>query len=116
MTRRRRISTRERLAIFEREKATCHLCDGKIDGTLEAWDVSHEIPLELGGDDEGDNLRVAHRKCHRLHTAERDIPQIAKAKRVQRKHIGAHRPRATLPGSKGTRWKRKIDGTVVPRQ
>jgi len=57
--RRKRLSTTERLALLERENATCHLCKGIIQPG-QAWDVSHEIPLELGGavvrregDDEG---------------------------------------------------------------
>jgi 5-methylcytosine-specific restriction endonuclease McrA len=116
MPRRRHISTRERVKIFEREKGICHFCDVKIFGEREDWDVSHEIPLELGGDDEGPNLRVAHRKCHKLHTAKVDAPAIAKSRRVRAKHMGAKAPsRNPLPGGKQSKWKQKIGGGWVLR-
>jgi len=48
------------------------------------WDVSHEIPLEAGGKDDESNWLVAHRKCHRTHTAKVDMPLIAKVKRINK--------------------------------
>lgn len=115
MTTRRHISTAERGRIFMARGGVCHLCGGKIQAT-EAWDVSHDIPLAMGGDDDGDNLMVAHRKCHRSHTSATDIPQIAKAKRRHARHIGAKAPsRNPLPGGKNSRWKIKMDGSVVER-
>lgn len=58
--RRKRLSTTERLALLERENARCHLCGGEIQPG-QAWDVNHEIPLELGGADDDENRRAAHR-------------------------------------------------------
>jgi hypothetical protein len=43
------------------------------------------------------------------------MPLIAKVKRVHQKHIGAKRPKGIIPGSKNSKWKRKMDGTVVRR-
>lgn len=102
---RRRIPPKERIEIFTRENGICHLCEGKIT-VGEAWDISHEIALELGGGDEGSNLRVAHRKCHRCHTSENDAPTIAKVKRIRKRHLGIKKPRTM------TSW-RKFDGTIV---
>jgi len=79
------------------------------------WDVSHEIPLEAGGKDDDSNWFVAHRSCHRQHTAKVDMPLIAKVKRIHQKHIGAKRSKGIIPGSKNSKWKRKMDGTVVRR-
>jgi 5-methylcytosine-specific restriction protein A len=90
---RKRISTKARLAIFERHSGECHLCKGKVQAG-EAWDVSHEIPLELLGADDETNWRVAHRKCHRAHTSTVDIPAIAKAKRREAIDKGAKAPPA----------------------
>ena len=85
---RQRLSTAARVRIFEASGGVCHLCSGKIQ-VGEAWDVSHEIPIELNGADDDTNRKPAHRKCHRTHTAEVDIPTIAKVKRIAAKHIGA---------------------------
>ena len=111
---RRRITTKERVAIFEREKGICHFCNMKVQ-TGQDWDVSHEIPLEMGGDDHGANLRVAHRSCHRTYTHKVDIPRIAKTKRMKAKNLGAVKSKTPLPGGKASKWKRKMDGTVVLR-
>ena len=83
----------------------------------EEWDVSHDIPLEAGGKDDESNWLVAHRKCHRVHTSTVDIPLIAKVKRIHQSHIGAKlKSKNPLPGSKGSKWKKKMDGSVVRRE
>lgn len=82
----------------------------------EDWDVSHENPLEISGRDGPDNWLVAHRRCHRRHTAEVDIPLIAKVKRIHQRHIGAKKTRNPLPGGRHSKWKKKMDGTVVRRE
>lgn len=111
---RRSISTRERVQIFEAASGVCSICGCKI-AVGDAWDVSHEVPLALGGEDGGDNLRPAHRKCHRHHTATEDAPRIAKAKRVAAKHIGAVKSRNPLPFGRGSRLKKKLNGEIVER-
>jgi len=115
MTARRHISTRERVAIFAAAGGACHICGGTIDGTREVWDVEHVVPLAQGGDDHGENLRPAHKACHAGKTA-RDAGDTARAKRLEAKHLGAKAPaRATIPGSKRSPWKKKLDGTLVRR-
>jgi hypothetical protein len=118
MAKRKHVSTRERMRLFMLHKGVCHFCKMPIDGTREAWDISHEIPLELGGADDDLNRKPAHReKCHRPHTAAVDAPAIAKSRRIRAKHIGAKGPsRHPIPGSKGTRWKKKISGETVRRE
>lgn len=112
---RRRISTRERVDIFQRNGGTCHLCNGRIVAG-EAWEVSHDTPLEMGGDDEGDNLKPAHAKCHRIHTATVDVPHIRKAQRREAKHIGAKAPsRNPLPGGRLSAWKKTFSNGWVKR-
>ena len=96
MANRKRWSATARARFFATEKGICHLCNGKIDGSSEGWDLSHDTPLEMGGADDETNIRVAHRKCHRAHTATVDVPMIAKAKRRAQKDIGI-RPQ-TLTG------------------
>lgn len=110
---RRRMSTARRARIFDTHGGVCHLCGLKI-AAGEAWEAEHIVPLALSDDDSDENLAPAHVACHAPKTSA-DITQIAKAKRVRAKHIGAHRPKSTIPGSKGSPWKRRIDGTTVRR-
>lgn len=113
---RRHIGPRERLAIFNAAGGVCHICGVKIDGTRDAWDVEHVIPIALGGDEESgsDNLHPAHKSCHSQKTPE-DFGRIAKAKRVEARHQGATVSRTPLPGGKASKWKRKINGKVELR-
>lgn len=100
MLMRRKISTRERVAIFQRWNGECHICGGRIT-VGEGWDVEHLIPLAQGGDDDGDNLRPAHRKCHAVKT-KKDAADTARAKRREAKHIGAKTTSRPLPGSRAS--------------
>lgn len=88
MTKRKRISARDLVALFSRKRGICHLCGGIITPP-EPWDVSHDRPLAMGGADDASNWDIAHRRCHKAHTAGVDVPQIAKAKRREAKHLGA---------------------------
>jgi hypothetical protein len=115
MTERKHLSTTARLRIFEAAKGVCHLCGLKITAGQE-WDVSHAIPLAIGGPDDETNRLPAHRRCHRQHTAEVDAPRIAKTKRQHAAHIGAKAPSSTpLPFGRNSRLKRKLNGTIVER-
>lgn len=111
---RKRFTAQQRFELLKRENYRCHLCKGLI-YPGQGWDISHEIPLELGGADDDGNRRAAHRKCHRDHTAAVDLPAIAKAKRVQAKHHAGSTGRRPMPGGRDDKFKRKMDGTVVVR-
>lgn len=113
---RKRISTKDRIRLFEEKKGICHICGLKVH-VGQDWELSHVIPLACGGDDEWSNYDVAHKTCHRELTAKVDIPTIAKVARIRAKHLGAKLPsRNTLPGGKNSEWKRTLDGRVVPRR
>ena len=111
---RRSWTARRRLALFEAHGGKCHLCDCKI-GVGEAWDVEHIIPVGLGGDDDEGNCAPAHKACHKAKT-KTDKGTMAKANRVRAKHKGATVSKNPLPGSKNSKWKRKIGGGWVPRE
>lgn len=114
MTRRRNWTALRRAALFMDHDGLCHICGSKI-AIGEAWDLEHVIPLAMGGADDETNARPAHVSCHKAKTAT-DKTQIAKANRVRAKHIGARADsRNPIPGSKSSRWRKKLDGTVVPR-
>lgn len=89
MTKRRSLTGKDRLRIFAAHGGRCMFCGGKIEAKREAWEVSHDIPLEMGGADDDVNRKPAHKKCHRTHTYTVDAPAIAKAKRREIKDMGA---------------------------
>lgn len=107
-------TTKQRIEIFERHNGICHMCNLRVHAGQD-WDISHEIPLEAGGKDDVTNWYVAHRKCHREHTAKVDMPLIAKVKRVRAKHLGVIKSKSPMPFGRGSKLKKKMDGTVVRR-
>lgn len=115
MSRRRSLSTKQRVECFDAAGGVCHVCGVKIEAGT-AWDVEHVIALEAGGDDVPENRRPVHRKiCHERKTA-LDHKTGARIKRIRASHIGAKAPsRNPIPGGKQSPWKRKFDGTVVAR-
>ncbi len=110
---RRTMTAKRRAEVFASASGVCHICQGKI-AVGEAWQVEHVIPLALGGDDDGDNLQPAHTKCHRAKTS-LDVTQIARAKRLHERHTGARIRKGTMPGSRASKFKRRMDGTVEIR-
>lgn len=76
----------------------------------------HRVAAALGGEATLDNCRVLGSRCCHPEKTKADVTRIAKAKRLV-KDAANIRPRrkALIPGSKGTRFKKKIDGSVVPR-
>lgn len=111
---RRSMSTTRRTKIFQQAGGLCHICQERIDGTRERWEVEHPIPIAMGGSDDDADLRPAHVACH-ARKSKADATAIAKAKRVAAKHGGAYRPRSTLAGSRASPFKRRLDGTTVRR-
>lgn len=112
---RKRFNTSERTAIFLRHGGVCCICGQKIDGAREKWIIEHIIALELGGNNDDANLAPAHEPCA-IEKTKADHSRGAKLKRVYQKHIGAKAPsRNPLPGSKGSRFKKKVGGGVVAR-
>lgn len=76
------ISQKRRHAIFDRDHGICYLCGLPIsDG--ESYDLDHELSRELGGSDMDNNLRPAHRTCHRR-KSKLDVAAIAKSNRIRR--------------------------------
>lgn len=113
------IPLRVKLRIFERHKGICHISGRKI-MPGDAFDYDHIIALvNWTGDGHGNresNIAPALRDKHKEKTAA-DVAEKSRARKVKAKHIGL-KPEAKhkIPGSKGTRFKKKLDGTVVLRK
>jgi len=111
---RKRFSASSYLARLLEFGGRCAECKCKTGGS-NGLDWDHIIPLEMGGDDALANLQPLCKACHRAKTAT-DIGHIAKGKRQTQRSMGIKRTvRNPMPGSKNSKWKKMLDGTVVRR-
>lgn len=110
ITKRRGLTRKQRVDIFDRAGGRCHIC-GRIIAAGELWHAEHIIPHAMGGSDSPDDLRPAHVECHAGKTRD-DRAAIAKAVRVRAKDIGVvKRPKGRpMPGTRASGWKHKIGG------
>ena len=97
---RRSITKTMRVRIFDAGEGKCHLCGLPI-AAGEPWEVEHVKPLSMGGKDDETNMRPAHVDCHAGKTKTEAGPR-AKADRVRAAHIGARRPKQTIPSAPGS--------------
>jgi 5-methylcytosine-specific restriction protein A len=109
---RKEFSDRTRALAFQRSNGRCAECCMRLQPGRIAFD--HINPDGLTGLPTVDNCNVLCTACHREKTGG-DVGRIAKAKRQHARDIGAHKSRNPLPGGKLSKWKRKLDGTVVLR-
>lgn len=82
-----RISDARRLAIYERDGWACQICHEPVDRAAEptgAWfpSLDHITPRSLGGGDDDNNLRLAHRWCNSVrgnlaHYTDADLQGVA---------------------------------------
>lgn len=111
---RREFPARVRIAAYERCKGLCEECTARL--VTGAFHYDHILPDALGGEPTLENVAVLCRACHGSKTAGQDVPRIAKADREKVRHIGAKPPsRTPLPGGRGSKFKRTIDGRTVLR-
>lgn len=108
-----KIPPRVRLRVYEAHGGKCALTGRKIQAG-EEWECDHAVALINGGEHRENNLQPVLKAAHRKKTAE-DVRLKAKAARVKKKHLGIHQPKATLPGSRGSKWKRTISGQTIRR-
>lgn len=111
-TKRGRMTTRMKLAIFERERGLCMICGKKLRSGEIIFE--HVRALELGGSDTAENIRLTCVPCAREKTRD-DHSRAAKAKRVKSKHLGLRVSKNPLPGGRKSPWKIKMNGQRVKR-
>ena len=109
-----KIPTRVILRVLEAYGGKCAETGVKI-GPLGGWQMDHIIALANGGENRETNLQPLITIAHKEKTAG-DVAQKSKDRRVKSKHLSIHKPKSIMPGSKASKWKRKVDGTVVLRE
>jgi 5-methylcytosine-specific restriction protein A len=97
---------------FLRAGGKCQLCQAKLKTGEGIGD--HILPDALGGDPTLENLQIICSVCHKAKTRN-DVRQIRKANRQRDKYTGAAKSKNPMPGSRASRWKRKMSGEVVER-
>lgn len=110
---RKALTDQQRLKLFIREGGTCCICRFQIIGHKEAWD-EHIKPLWRDGTNVMSNRGVAHRRCA-LQKSAKEAEERAKGRRVAQKHFGAKRSKRPMAGSRASKWKKHLDGSVSER-
>lgn len=106
------IPPRVRVRVFDRHGGRCHLTGRRIRAG-EAWDCDHVVALVNGGQHRESNLAPALKAPHRAKTAA-DVAEKASVYRKRTKHLGIKKP-SRFPGSRDSKFKKRMDGTVVLR-
>lgn len=101
---RREFSGKVMAAAALRANGKCESCTRKL--LTGDYHYDHVIPDAMGGEPTLDNCAVLCKSCHSIKTRTADVPQIAKAKRRERKRFG-------IKGERKIRAWRKFDGTPV---
>jgi 5-methylcytosine-specific restriction endonuclease McrA len=79
----------------------------------EKWELEHIVALANGGEHRESNMAPALVAPHKDKTrADRRLQ--AKLAKIRKRHIGIRKP-SRFPGSRDSRWKKRMDGTVVER-
>lgn len=88
-----------------------HRCDAPLSYGLE---FDHHTLHANSKDNSLENCAAVCIKCHKWKSTKYDTPLAAKTVRQSDKRLGI-RKLSTFPGARNSRWKRRVDGTVVLR-
>jgi 5-methylcytosine-specific restriction enzyme A len=96
-------------------------CEGIVKGercgarlTVGKFAYDHVIADGLSHDNSLENCACLCLPCHADKTPG-DVRVIAKAKRLERRHVQGIKKKSSMPGSRDSRFKKKLNGQVVLR-
>lgn len=107
------VPARVKLRVWLKHNGICHLSGRKI-RPGDPWDVDHVKAIINGGENRESNLAPALREKHREKTA-RDMAEKSRTYRKRKFNLGIRKP-STFACSRNSKWKKKLDGTVVLRE
>ncbi len=113
MTDRMEFPVKVRKAAYDRSGGICE-CGCGVPFGKERVEYDHDIPAYHGGKPTLENCRALRWSCHKVKTAQ-DMQAIKKTRRIIKKQRGLTAQKATIPGSKNSHFKKKLDGTVIKR-
>lgn len=88
-------------------------CGANLRGRRREFD--HILAHSNGGDNSLENCAVVCGTCHDFKSHKLDTPRAAKTVRQRRKAKGIKRQSQPMPGSRASKFKRCMDGSVVRR-
>lgn len=104
------IPPRVKLRIYDRCHGRCAVCTRLVAGSLlPVYD--HIVALANGGENREGNIQLLCSVCHRAKTTE-DVALKSATYNKRAKRLRLKR-RRLIPGSKGSGFRKKMDGTVV---
>jgi 5-methylcytosine-specific restriction endonuclease McrA len=108
------VPPRVRLRVFDRFGGICCECGAKI-AAGRRWVCDHRQALVNGGANRESNLGPIHEACDKTKTAA-DVAEKSKNARVRSKHLGLRKRKGPpMPGSRNSRYKRKVGGGFETR-
>jgi 5-methylcytosine-specific restriction protein A len=115
---RRSLSDQQRAKLFLDRGGKCEGPCGRRLSSKDVWHVDHRIALENGGTNDPPNLQILCAWCHKPKTAS-DAKLAAKGRAQAVAHVIPTSQRRKkgppIPGSKRSKFKRKMDGTIERR-
>lgn len=109
---RREFPDKVKAAAFVRADGSCEGCGARL--SVGKFHYDHTIPADLGGEPILDNCAVLCIVCHKAKTKTLDLPRITKGRRIRKREMGIKK-RSTFACSRESRWKKKLNGSVVLR-
>lgn len=108
------VPTRVRLRVFNREGGKCHKCTRKISAG-ENWTCEHVKALCNDGENRERNLACTCSNCLPQKNAA-DVAEKSAVYETRKRHLGLHKPKRPMPGSRASRWRKRMDGTTERRE
>lgn len=111
---RKEFPARVKAEAFERARGRCEGCGERL--APNGFHYDHNVPDALGGLPTAENCVVLCIPCHNEKTRGRDVPAIAKSKRIRAKLDGTKKRKSRpIPGSKDSGWKKPLRGPARRR-
>jgi 5-methylcytosine-specific restriction enzyme A len=102
------------LRVWDRFGGVCQCGCGRKITAGEPWNLDHVIAVINGGPNRESNFVPLLVSCHKAKTRE-DLAIKSKTARIKAAHLGVKAKSRPMPGSKASKFKRKMDGRVVRR-
>jgi 5-methylcytosine-specific restriction protein A len=102
---------RVKLRIFKRFGGTCQICFSKI---ISGPEYDHRVALVNAGENRETNIVPLHGKCHSL-KSKTDMAIKSADRKTQLHHYGIKQSRNPMPGSRRSKFKKRLNGEVVLR-